>query len=44
MYMILHLVACEFWSFHGGDVSSPGLLGCGAVQCCDTIQTFQRTI
>jgi len=22
---------CEFWGFHGGDVSSRGLLGCDTV-------------
>jgi len=23
--------SCEFWGFHGGDISSRGLLGCDAV-------------
>jgi hypothetical protein len=25
------------WGFHGGKDSSPGLLGCNALQCCDKI-------
>jgi hypothetical protein len=27
----------SFWGFHGGDISSQGLLGCDAMQCCGRI-------
>jgi hypothetical protein len=26
-----HMQLCKFWGFHGGDISSPGLLGCDTV-------------
>jgi hypothetical protein len=34
----------EICGFHGGDVSSRGLLNCGAVWCCGRIPTFQRSL
>jgi hypothetical protein len=34
----------EFRGFHGGDVSSRGLLCCDAVQCCGRIPSFQRSM
>jgi hypothetical protein len=34
-------VRFEFCAFHASDVSSRGLLGCDAVQCCGGIPMFQ---
>jgi len=34
----------KFWSFHGGDVSIRGLLGCDTVYCYGGIPTIRRSM
>jgi hypothetical protein len=38
------IFSCKLWGLQGCDISSRGLLGCDAVQCCDRIPTFQRSM
>jgi len=37
-------VSCKIFTFHSGEDSSQGFLGCEAVCCYGRITTFQRTL